>query len=261
MNPTLRDKRALVTGGSRASTRPSSNGSLARARTWRSRTSASPTRPRKIAAAARSSACAPWPFKPTAPIRRPSPRRSSGRRDELGGIDILVNNAGIATMAPIDAVHARGFRPDLLRSTSAPCSSRPRPRSGTCATVDASSASAAAMPSACRSRAARRYAMSKSALQGLVKGLARDLGPRGITINNVQPGPVDTDMNPATGDFAESAEEADGATALRHARRDRRDGRLPRRPRSRVHHRRQLDDRRRLHGLTRRGFENPPSVA
>ena len=48
------------------------------------------------------------------------------------------------------------------------------------------------------------YAMSKSALQGLVKGLARDLGPRGITINNVQPGPVDTDMNPATGDFAES---------------------------------------------------------
>ena len=47
------------------------------------------------------------------------------------------------------------------------------------------------------------YAMSKSALQGLVKGLARDLGPRGITINNVQPGPGDTDMNPAEGEFAE----------------------------------------------------------
>ena len=47
------------------------------------------------------------------------------------------------------------------------------------------------------------YAMSKAALVGLVKGLARDLGPRGITINNVQPGPVDTDMNPATGEFAE----------------------------------------------------------
>jgi 3-oxoacyl-[acyl-carrier protein] reductase len=46
--------------------------------------------------------------------------------------------------------------------------------------------------------------MSKSALQGLVKGLARDLGPRGITINNVQPGPVDTDMNPASGEFAET---------------------------------------------------------
>src|SRR4029079_18362272 len=48
------------------------------------------------------------------------------------------------------------------------------------------------------------YAMSKSALQGLVRGLARDLGPRGITVNNVQPGPVDTDMNPASGAFAES---------------------------------------------------------
>jgi 3-oxoacyl-[acyl-carrier protein] reductase len=37
---------------------------------------------------------------------------------------------------------------------------------------------------------------------GLVKGLARDLGPRGITINNVAPGPIDTDMNPVDGDFA-----------------------------------------------------------
>ncbi len=46
--------------------------------------------------------------------------------------------------------------------------------------------------------------MSKAALVGLVKSLARDLGPRGITINNVQPGPVDTDLNPAEGDFAES---------------------------------------------------------
>ncbi|MNN83971.1 Cyclic-di-GMP-binding biofilm dispersal mediator protein [compost metagenome] len=46
--------------------------------------------------------------------------------------------------------------------------------------------------------------MSKSALVGLTKGLARDLGPRGITINTVQPGPVDTDMNPAHGEFAET---------------------------------------------------------
>ncbi len=46
------------------------------------------------------------------------------------------------------------------------------------------------------------YAMSKAALVGLVKGLARDLGPRGITVNNVQPGPIDTDMNPANSEFA-----------------------------------------------------------
>jgi cyclic-di-GMP-binding biofilm dispersal mediator protein len=43
------------------------------------------------------------------------------------------------------------------------------------------------------------YALSKSALQGLARGLARDLGPRGITINVVQPGPIDTDANPENG--------------------------------------------------------------
>ena len=48
------------------------------------------------------------------------------------------------------------------------------------------------------------YAMTKAALVGLAKGLARDLGPRGITVNNIQPGPVDTDMNPAEGGFADT---------------------------------------------------------
>ena len=43
------------------------------------------------------------------------------------------------------------------------------------------------------------YAMTKSALKGMVQGLARDFGAQGITVNNVQPGPVDTDMNPADG--------------------------------------------------------------
>lgn len=43
------------------------------------------------------------------------------------------------------------------------------------------------------------YAVSKSALQGLARGLARDFGPRGITINVVQPGPIDTDANPSDG--------------------------------------------------------------
>jgi 3-oxoacyl-[acyl-carrier protein] reductase len=49
---------------------------------------------------------------------------------------------------------------------------------------------------------AAAYAMSKSALLGLVQGLSRDLAPRGITINNVGPGPVNTDMNPQDSDFA-----------------------------------------------------------
>src|SRR5690606_1781873 len=47
------------------------------------------------------------------------------------------------------------------------------------------------------------YALSKSALQGMARGLARDFGPRGITINVVQPGPIDTDANPADGPMKE----------------------------------------------------------
>ena len=49
---------------------------------------------------------------------------------------------------------------------------------------------------------AAAYAMTKSALQGMARGLARDLGERGITVNIIQPGPVDTDMNPADGEIA-----------------------------------------------------------
>src|SRR5262245_14749389 len=48
------------------------------------------------------------------------------------------------------------------------------------------------------------YAMSKAAAAGLTRGLPRHLGPRSITVNVVQPGPVDTDMNPATGPLAET---------------------------------------------------------
>ena len=43
------------------------------------------------------------------------------------------------------------------------------------------------------------YALTKSAVQGMVRGLARDFGPRGITVNSIQPAPVNTDMNPADG--------------------------------------------------------------
>jgi 3-oxoacyl-[acyl-carrier protein] reductase len=49
------------------------------------------------------------------------------------------------------------------------------------------------------------YTMSKSALQGFTRGLARDLGPKGINVTLVQPGPIDTDMNPADGAHADHA--------------------------------------------------------
>jgi NAD(P)-dependent dehydrogenase (short-subunit alcohol dehydrogenase family) len=48
------------------------------------------------------------------------------------------------------------------------------------------------------------YSLSKAALIGLTKGLARDLGPRGITVNLVHPGSTNTDMNPANGEDADA---------------------------------------------------------
>jgi cyclic-di-GMP-binding biofilm dispersal mediator protein len=47
------------------------------------------------------------------------------------------------------------------------------------------------------------YALTKSAIQGLTRGLARDFGARGITVNAVQPGPTDTDMNPGDGPMSD----------------------------------------------------------
>jgi len=56
------------------------------------------------------------------------------------------------------------------------------------------------------------YSATKAALLGYTRGWARDLGPKGITVNAVQPGPIDTDMNPAqNGDFSEAQK---AATAL-----------------------------------------------
>lgn len=46
------------------------------------------------------------------------------------------------------------------------------------------------------------YAMSKAAIQGMVRGLARDFGDRGITVNSIQPGPTDSEMNPSDGPMA-----------------------------------------------------------
>jgi len=46
------------------------------------------------------------------------------------------------------------------------------------------------------------YAATKAAVKMFTQGLAREVGSRGITVNNIQPGPIDTDLNPASGDWA-----------------------------------------------------------
>ena len=119
---------------------------------------------------------------------------------ELGGIDILVNNAGIGVMAPIDHYRLEDFDRTVAVNVRAvfvatQAAVKHMKTGGRIITIG--SCNAERIPFA----GGAVYAMSKAALVGLVKGLARDLGPRGITINNVQPGPIDTDLNPAASDF------------------------------------------------------------
>jgi 3-oxoacyl-[acyl-carrier protein] reductase len=117
----------------------------------------------------------------------------------FGGLDILVNNAGIAVMAPIadyrledfDRMVAVNLRAVFIATQAAITHMAPGGR-----VIMIGSCNAERVPF----EGGAVYAMSKAALVGLVKGLARDLGARGITINNIQPGPIDTDMNPADSD-------------------------------------------------------------
>ncbi|RAU44362.1 MULTISPECIES: 3-oxoacyl-ACP reductase family protein [unclassified Pseudomonas] len=121
--------------------------------------------------------------------------------DAFGGLDILVNNAGVLAIAPLDEFSLDDFDRTLainVRSVFIASQEAARHMKEGGRIINIGSTNADRMPFAGGSV----YAMTKSALVGLTKGLARDLGPRGITVNNVQPGPVDTDMNPANTDFA-----------------------------------------------------------
>ena len=122
---------------------------------------------------------------------------------KFGRLDILVNNAGVFlgghvtefSLADFDKTVAVNLRAVFAATQAAV---RHLPDGGR--VINIGSTNALRVPFA----GAAVYAMSKSALTGLVKGLAHDLGPRGITVNNVLPGPVDTDMNPADTDFGKS---------------------------------------------------------
>ncbi|WP_233965760.1 3-oxoacyl-ACP reductase family protein [Pectobacterium polaris] len=121
----------------------------------------------------------------------------------LGGLDILVNNAGIArggmlsqlSLADIDDTLNVNVRAVLLASQAA----IPHlGQGGRIISIGSSVAERVPMPGM------SVYAMSKSALLSFTRGLARELGPNGITVNLVHPGSTDTDMNPADGEYSEA---------------------------------------------------------
>jgi 3-oxoacyl-[acyl-carrier protein] reductase len=117
----------------------------------------------------------------------------------FGRFDILVNNAGIVTaedtLENIDKVLAVNTRAPYVAALAA---AELMKDGGRIITIGS------CLGENVRQPGITLYSMSKAAMTGMTRGLARDLGPRGITVNVVQPGPIDTDMNPADGEAAAS---------------------------------------------------------
>ena len=118
-----------------------------------------------------------------------------------GGLDVLVSNAGINISKPIDdltdddyaAVFDINVRAnfEIIRAASAQMS-----EGGRIIAISATIANDLFAPGLAL------YGASKAALNALIQGWSRDLGPKGITINAIVPGPIDTDMNPDHTDLA-----------------------------------------------------------
>jgi len=116
----------------------------------------------------------------------------------LGGIDILVNNAGIGIKGAIDEVAFADYqRMIAVNVTGVFVATQEAVRhmksGGRIIHIGSSMARYAAFPTA------SVYTLTKGAVAGFNRSLVRDLGPRGITVNTVHPGPTDTDMNPDGG--------------------------------------------------------------
>lgn len=130
----------------------------------------------------------------------------------FGRLDILVNNAGVFPYGPFENVSLEEFDRTMAiharaAFVAAQAASRHMGKGSRIISIGSNLSERVPHPGV------SLYAMSKSALVGFTRGLARDLGERGITVNLVQPGPTATDMNPAEG---ESADAQRALTALGH---------------------------------------------
>lgn len=122
--------------------------------------------------------------------------------EELGRLDILVNNAGILLMGGIDTFSLEDFdrmiavnvRPVFVGAQAA---GRHMGDGGRIIVIGSIVANRSGFPGS------SVYSMTKAAVAVLARGLAIDFAPRGITVNTIQPGPTETDMNPADGPHSE----------------------------------------------------------
>ncbi len=119
----------------------------------------------------------------------------------LGRLDILVNNAGTAipkkfeeaALAELDLMININFRGVLIATQAA---LKHLNNGGRIISIGSCVGERNMTPGLAA------YAATKAAVKMFTQGLAREVGDRGITVNNIQPGPIDTDLNPAAGDWA-----------------------------------------------------------
>ncbi|OJF10571.1 SDR family NAD(P)-dependent oxidoreductase [Couchioplanes caeruleus] len=119
----------------------------------------------------------------------------------FGRLDILVNNAAVFFVGPVEELGVAEFDRMMAVNVRAPfvaakAALRHLGDGGRIITIGSNMVERTVFPGF------SLYSMSKTALVGLTKGLSRDVGPRGITVNLVNPGPIDTEMNPADGPAA-----------------------------------------------------------
>ncbi|WP_426153375.1 3-oxoacyl-ACP reductase family protein [Pseudomonas sp. DC3000-4b1] len=125
-----------------------------------------------------------------------------GIAQRYGQIDILVNNAGISVLGAPEDIAFEDFQRILAVNVTGvfvatQAALRHMGQGGRIIHIGSSMVRYAAFATA------SAYTLTKGALTGFSRGLVRDLGPRGITVNVVHPGPTDSDMNPADGPVAD----------------------------------------------------------
>jgi 3-oxoacyl-[acyl-carrier protein] reductase len=119
----------------------------------------------------------------------------------LGGIDILVHNAGVAELLAVtddtDESFDRQFAVNVKGLHVGTRAALPHLRDGGRIILIGSVSGEFAVPGSAA------YSATKAAVAALARGWAKDLAPRRILVNTVQPGPIDTDMNPSDSEFAQ----------------------------------------------------------
>ncbi len=119
---------------------------------------------------------------------------------KIGGIDILVHNAGTAEFGAIGAASEESYRKQFDLNVDGvffgTTAAVPHLRDGGRIIIIGSINAHKAFPGT------SIYGATKAAVAGFARGWARDLGARNITVNVIQPGPIDTDLNPKESDFA-----------------------------------------------------------